>query len=103
MDMNIYFKNTYYAVLMVFNRDDKCLSLFGKEIEWGNFEVFNSNRYLVAYYWKDLFTKEIMRLRKGVLDIPGKNGGLSNSVELCITSCVTLTWCLFGHGRRTHL
>lgn len=39
---------------------------FEKEIEGGNFEVFNSNRYLVAYYWEDLFTKEIMKLRKGV-------------------------------------
>lgn len=39
---------------------------FEKEIEGGNLEVFNSNHYLVAYYWKNLFTKEIMRLRKGV-------------------------------------
>lgn len=32
----------------------------------------NSNRYRVAYYWKDLFKKEIMRLRKCVLDILAK-------------------------------
>lgn len=36
-----------------------------KEVNGGNCDVFNSNRYLAAYHWKALLLRNIMTLNRG--------------------------------------
>lgn len=64
----------------------------------GNFNVPNSNAYLVRYHRKGLLTTQIITFWTDVYDIPDPNGVLSK-----LTIWLTLTKCHFGQSLYAHV
>lgn len=64
---------------------------FEKYFKGKNFNVFNRSPYLVAYNWKPLLQIQIMTLKKGFYNIPGRNVGQSK-VFGCVTLIISINY-----------